>query len=393
MTWACQTAPPVPQIQDLPDPLRQPVPGVQLTAREQRAVRDVVASLSRADWTRAGRSLADLPPEHPVSTLLRFLADHVRGVPVAGAAEALARRYPEYQAAWELAVLAARREGMPAAALALARERVRAGPEPEWVTIVAELTAEVCSIEMTAARRMLAEGDHGGALAALRRVLELQPGREEARRLAVKVALEARDGRAAAEWVAGLNDSPEDVELKAAVAENLGQWELALVFARQIPVGTPGRCERIIRAWEGWRLKEVPAAILEARAAEPARRRHLAAIMAWEAPELMERATGPVPVLEDVVQLPEAAEILVVVRAGVMKADLVVRRFYPERAVDTDELSLSLEGLARILGKEIPVWCTTLDQDHCLARPGRVDGAEIVRLVRRVVGLEESLCR
>lgn len=388
---ACRSLEPATRRKTLPDPLGPPVPGAELTTRQQRAVRDAVSSAARADWTRFGRSKARIPPGHPVAEFLRLLGGHLRGDPVGAAAAAFAQRYKEYPAAVELAVAAARKEGNLRGALALAREQTVS--DPGWQVRVDRLLNELTAEEMAAARLLMAQGKAEEALKTLRELLKLHPGREDVRRLGVRAALAASDLRGAAMLVAGLGDNPENMDLKAAVAEGLGQWELALSFSRQLPAETPDRCRRILHAWDEWRLADAPQVLRDARQAAPLLRRHLASILAWEVPELQNLATGSVPVLEDAVQLPEVADVVVAVRSGVMDADVGVRRFYPDRIVEPEELEDVLNRLAATLGKGQPDWCREGGQKSCLGISEPVDGVVVVELVRRVVGLEETLCR
>ena len=122
-------------------------------------------------------------------------------------------------------------------------------------------------------------------------------------------------------------------------------------------------------------------------------RRQLAALLIWEAPFLVEKAAGPVPVFEDVIGLPEGRDIVVAVRAGVMVGDAIARRFGPNRQVSQRELLACLERLARVAAKPAPHWCEEGGAaDECLARPANLDGKTVAGLLRSVAGQEESPC-
>jgi len=189
---------------------------------------------------RAGREASLVPQEHPVGELLRLVLAHLRGEDVSPAMYGFAGRHPEYQAAGELAIAVARRQGDLRRALGLAQERAPA--DEKWRRLSDRLLDEVVVVETAAAQGLMARGDQGRALATVLETLKLAPGREDVRRLGVQAALEAGDLRSATHLVAALGDAPANLEVKAMIAEELEQWELALEFARRLPADSPDRC-------------------------------------------------------------------------------------------------------------------------------------------------------
>lgn len=393
LVGACQTGAPLSSVSGVPDPLQGDLPGIPLSPREQRAVREAVEAAARGDWARSERALTRVPWDHPVAEFSRMLVSHLQGNAVAQAARAFGNRFPGYQPAWELAVRAAGEEGDLVGALTLAREQSRLHPGPYWERQVSALGNALVAHGLAQGRSLLADGAAEAGLSLLRDVLQHRPDSEELRSLAVRSALAVEDLRSAAELVAAMPDSAAGLELKGRVAEALGQMDLALQLFRQMPSEVPGRCALIASVWNRWRLNDAPPALRGALQAEIVSRREVAALLVWEVPVLAEHVRGPVPVLDDAVGLPEVGEILVAVRSGIMHADLVSRLFRPDQQVSGEALGETLARLARLLGVPVPAWCGTEGQGGCLTLPDVPSGAEAVLLIRQVVGTEETLCR
>ncbi|HVN30467.1 MAG TPA: hypothetical protein VMT45_00625 [Thermoanaerobaculaceae bacterium] len=381
---ACQTAAPS-RIERVPDPLAAPVAGSPLMAAQAEAARAAVAAAERGDFPSAEQKLREVPPGHPVWALASLEVRFLRGEKVAGQALEFAGTVPGYGPAWAFAVVAARKEGDERGALTAARRAAELQPGQGWDKLATQLEGTLTAALIEEGGVLLQRRDGAGALARAREVLAINPGASSARILAVRALLMLHDTRAAAELVPGLPDTAEGLEVKGAVAESLGQWDVAVALYGRLPSDDPHRCALLTRArWE-LRLKNAPPYLTDALAANPLSRKGLAAILAWEAPALAARANGSVPVFGDVVQLQEARDVVTVARAGVMPGDPIAHRFNPEGTVSPAELEATLDRLGRTLGRPAPHWCDGGRSD-CLKAPSPVDGESAAALVRRVAG-------
>ena len=349
------------------------------------AVRAAVAAAENGDFAAAEQTLLQVPPGHPVRALASLEVRFLRGEGVAGQALEFATSVPGYGSAWGFVVVAARHERDERGALNAARRAAELQPDAGWDKIAADLERTVTASLLGEASALLEGGDPRGGLARAREALDVNPNATDARILAVRALLVLNETRAAAELVPGLPDTPEGLELKGSVAEALGQWDLAVDFYSRMPADDPRRCAQLAAARRQLRLTNAPPYLSEALAARPLLRRGLAAIVAWESPTLAAKASGPVPVFEDVVQLQEARDVVTVARAGVMPGDSMARRFNPEGRVSPPELAATLERLGSVLGKPVPRWCSD-GESGCLRLPEVVDGESATALVRRVCG-------
>jgi tetratricopeptide (TPR) repeat protein len=381
---ACRSTAPS-RIERVPDPLAPPVAGGPLMAAQAEAVRGAVAAAEGGDFRAAEQKLREVPPGHPAWALASLEVRFLQGEKVGGQALEFAGTVPGYGSAWAFAVVAARREGDVRGALTAARRAAELQPAQGWDRLAEELEGALTATLIGEGNSMLQRGDGAGALARAREALEVNPGASSARIVAVRALLMLNDTRGAAELVPGLPDTAEALEVKGAVAEALGQWDLAVDLYGRLPSDNPRRCQLLESARRELRLTNAPPYLTEALAANPLRRKGLAAIVAWEAPALATRASGSVPVFGDVVQLQGARDMVTVARTGVMPGDPIAQRFNPEVTVSPSELEATLERLGKALGKPAPRWCSDGRSD-CLKLPDIVDGESAAALVRRVAG-------
>lgn len=382
---SCQTAAP-PRVTRVPDPTAPPLVGVALSPAELLIAQRAVAAAEKADFVGARRFLAKLPAGHPITRLAELEIRFLQGEEVAGEARAFAEANDGYGSAWGLAAAAARKQGDVEHALEAARRAAALQPGGRWEREVGELEGKLLEVKLRQASDALASGDAATAFAKAQEVLAANPGSVPARLLAVRAALAKNDPGAAAGLVPALPDTAEGLEAKGRVAAALGQWDLAMELYRRLPEGFPQRCELIIGAREKVRLANAPPYLTRALASSRLSRRGLAAIIAWEAPGLASKATGGVPVFEDIVQLPERWDILTVARLGIMPGDAIARRFGADRTVTSRELSAVLERLASVLGRPAPVWCGDARPAGCIEMPSQIDGKSAGELVERIVG-------
>ena len=386
---ACRTVPPA--FDRVPDPLRPPVPPPILTKDAQDAARAAVAAAERGDVARAEKLVRSLPADHPVSALVALELRHLRGEDVAKDAAALAQRVPGYGSAWGFSALAFQLAGDLKAALLAARRAAELQPGAQWLRVAGALEARYAGSRLALGRAELEAGRGDAALRLAHEVLAVVPSSVEARMLVVRALVARGTFREAAELVPGLPDTAEGLELKGAVAEGLGQWDIALDLYGRLPASAARRCELVRRAQRALRLMDAPPYVSRALKAPQINRASLAAILAWEATGLAARATGAVPVFEDIVQLPERGDILLVARANVIPGDAVARRFSPGRPVSAREFAAVMARLAKALDRPAPSWCNG-SKESCLQLPDPLDGDIAARLVAKVAGEEEELC-
>jgi tetratricopeptide (TPR) repeat protein len=390
---ACRTAaPPAPS--RVPDPTQPPLPGAPLTPEAQAAARAALAAAERGDGRGAERALRQLPAGHPVTRLVGLEIRHLQGQEVTGEVLALAQSEPGWAAGWMFVAQLAVGRGDTATELVAARQLAALEPQGPW-------RGRVASLEKAAHDELLAEGtarlgagDGAAALGSARAALELAPSSIAARSLAVRGALAAGDTEAAVFYLPALPDDAEGLQLKGQVAEALGQWELALQLYERLPAKHPGRCELIEGARAQLRLANAPPYVGAALRAPTLARRSLAAILAWQAPALARtEGNGPVVVFEDIVDLPERADIAAVVRSGLMRGDAVARRFYPDRSVGREELAGVLERLAQAGGRRAPLWCGETVTPDCEVMPDAVTGAVAAELAAAIAAEGGGPCK
>ncbi len=386
---ACRTVPPA--FERVPDPLRQPVPPPILTKVAQNAARGAVAAAERGEVARAEKLARSLPADHPVSALVALELRHLRGEDVAKDAAALAQRVPGYGSAWGLSAVAFQLAGELRAALLATRRAAELQPEAEWPRVAAALEARYAGSRLALGRAELEAGRGDAALQIAHEVLAVVPSSVEARMLVARTLVARGTFREAAELVPGLPDTAAGLELKGAVAEGLGQWDIALELYGRLPASDARRCELVRRAQRALRLTDAPPYLSRALKATQINRASLAAILAWEATGLAERATGAVPVFEDIVQLPERGDILLVARANVIPGDAVERRFSPNRTVSAREFAAVMARLAKALDRPAPSWCNG-SKESCLQVADPLDGDTAAGLVAKVAGGEEEPC-
>ncbi|MFH1176501.1 MAG: hypothetical protein V1750_03765 [Acidobacteriota bacterium] len=377
---------------ELPNPLLEPLAGAHLKPAEAKAAGAAFQAASSGDLTRALKRSGKLPAGHPVRTLLELEIRHASGEAVATEALAFAGGAPDYASAWHLAALAARTEGRLTEALLATRRAEALRQDGSLAGLAAELEEAVVKEGVRDASSRLARGDAAGAAKKARQVLDLVPATSSARMVLVGAALALGDLAAATEHVPALPEDPAGLELKGRVAEALQQWELATQLYESLPAGHPGKCEMQRRVHGKRRLSLAPPQVTGALASAALTRRALAALVAWEAPRVLEKATGPVPVFEDVVGLAEGREIVALARAGVVIGDTIARRFNPARSVSPRELIATCERLAAAMGRPAPRWCPEGSGTDCEPRPQDTGGQSAAALIRRVAAEEAEPC-
>ncbi len=360
------------------------------------AVRRAVAAAERGDLTLARRTAARLPQQHPVARLVELEVRFSEGADVYAESVALAEEVRQWVGPWHLAAMAARRSGELLAALAAARRGAEADPTfRPFQGLVQELEVVVVATARGEAERWLGAGEAARALEAAEQALEAVPDSPELRMLAAEAALAAGRTERAATLLPAVPDSPQGLALKGRVAAALRQWDLAASFFEKLPASYPDRCQLLRGARLQLRLADAPPYVSKALASSALTRAELAALLVWEVPEITSLAQGAVPVFEDIVDLPQRADIVTVARAGVLRGDPVARRFGARRPVTPREAAATIEKLASLLGRRAPRFCQNGAADEageCVRLGTPVTGREVAEALRQLGELGGAAC-
>jgi len=264
---------------------------------------------------------------------------------------------PGYAAAWVTLSVAAERDDDERTALDASRRASELWPRSRWAHREQQLEDRWVDGRIQAARTALDAGDAAGALEDARKALELAPQRDDASLVAARALLALDRTDEAASQLENAPASPEATYLRGEIAERRGDLATAMERYDALPPGFPGRNAAVVRTRLGWRLANAPQWVHEALAAPQVDRAQLAALLVTLIPGLEGVEGGTVPLITDVVDLPMRHEILLTLRLGVLEADPVERRFFPQRPVTTEELADALEAVSHLLGLPPPVWC------------------------------------
>ncbi len=371
---SCTTAPAPRGL--FPDPLEPPVPPPPLSRSQTKAAREVAALLASARLADASRKLEALPASHAVRELL-----HLERALAAGEANlwpavaSLTRRFPQYRPAWRLAVLVAERQGLYFEAAEAAGQLAQLASGEPWQRRRDELLARALRQAEERLVSLLQAGQAGEAADQAQALLARFPERRSLRELAVRVALAAGKVDQAKLLVLPLPEDEAGLEMKAEVAASEKRWEVAVALLQRLAPSHPGRCLKLRQAEEQARWQKASPLVREARESGRLTRAQLASLLIFYFPLLAAKAQGPVPLFEDLVGVPQQADVLVVVRAGLLAGDPITRHFAPRRAVTGAELGKVLERLVVVL--EVPgvkVCDNNRSVNGCLALPSGKEG-------------------
>ncbi len=390
---ACATAPQTPStgaVYSLPDPLSGP--GAPDPDRRERKIL-VRGSARLASGDPDGALEAALraasTPAGPLLALQARLEASGHVEQVIDELDGLLGSNPRYAAAWATLTQALERKDDRPRALAAARRTAELWPRSTWGRRAAELQDRWIDDRLTEAGKAVA-GDPERALADARAVLELAPGMEPARLIEAQALFALERDREALAVLAGLGRAADAILLEARIAERRGDLATAMERYAALPPDYPGREAELARARLAWRVGNAPAYVAAALASPHLNRGELAAVLVTAIPRLVGIDDGEVPLLTDIVDLPMRNEVLVVVRAGVLTADPVERRFNPQLRVTTAEVGDALDAVAHLLGLTVPVWCGegtgTENGSGCVALPDPPDGRTVADLAIAIQG-------
>jgi tetratricopeptide (TPR) repeat protein len=367
---------------DLPSPLSGP--GVaELKRGQQKKIRqawqeflagDLAASRKKA--LRAG----DLVPTRLLE--LQILLTQGEASAFEGLGE-LCESHPDYAAAWVTLSLAAEAFATESESLAAAEQAASLWSEPPWNERPARLYRRWVDDRIQRAGQLLAGGDTEEAASELEAARSLDPERSDAAVMMAEI-LVANDMIADAELIlSDFPDVPEAAFLRGDIAEMRGDWQAAMEWYSTLPSGYPGRDEGLERAQIRWRLTLLPGYARAAMAAHEMTRGDLAVVLVSVRPQLETLPGDRVPVMSDIVDHPGHREIITVVRLGIMSADRMEHRFFPDAPVSMDTVRDAIQRTRALLGLTAPIWCTESDVvgSGCLSITPPPSGGAVVQAV------------
>ena len=386
----CATAPPPSgrAAFDLPSPLEGPGrPDLDRDAERAlaRGWADLQAGRPDAAASQAGSASAST-----AGRLLALQAKLEQGDTPTQGLSALVGDAPGYAAAWVTLSVAAERGNDEPTALEAARRAAELWPRSRWGRRVAELNDRWVDGRIQAARTALGAGNAETAAADAEKALKLAPDRSEAGLLAARALLALDRIDDAAAKLETLPANADTTFLKGEIAERRGDVATAMERYESLPPGFPGRNAAVKRTQLGWRLANAPDWVHEALDAPHVDRAQLAALLATLVPGMEGLEGSAVPLITDVVDLPMRNDILLTLRLGVLRADSVERRFFPDRPVTAAELGDALEAVSHLLGLPPPVWCEAAQpvQAGCMVLPNPPSGRAVADLVLAMQGGE-----
>jgi hypothetical protein len=366
----------------LPDPTSGP--GVSELTRSQtrklgRAWREFVSGDYAESRSRVARAGAVAPAE-----LLGFQIEiEERGLESLDELLAFCGRHPDYAAAWITLSIAAERAGSEATAYDAAVVGADLWPGSTWQSRPAELHRRWVEDRLARAGRLLESGDPGAALVEIDGVETVEPRRQDAAMLRAQALVDTGRADEAEELLAQLTDLPAAVFLSATIAEDRGDLQTAMHRYAALPTDYPGRAEALSRTQTRWRLTLLPSYARASLNADRITRADLAVILVSLQPRLATLPGGPVPVMSDVVDHPGQREIITVVRLGIMSADRLEHRFYPDVLVDTETVREAVERTRALAGLPALVWCADLAvvRSTCTTIPSPPNGSAVAAAV------------
>ena len=391
MAVACTTTTPVTTGVEPPFPSPLAGPGVP---EAPPAVREAVAAgwnALKRSGTAAALDASRRAGRHPLAVLLAHQAAYLDGgTGLTGPLEALTGAHPEWASAWITLSFAAEREGRTELAVTAAERAAALWPEPRWTARAARLRDAWAGPILEAARTALAGGDAEGALARLDR-LEAAGVRDETV-LSLRARALAAAGRPAEarELLRKLPETPERTAMAAALAEAARDWPEALRLYSALPEDWPGRDTDLSRVKLLWRLDNLPPSFRKALEAPELDRARMATVLVALAPQIEAAGGGNVPIMTDVVGIPEQREVLAVVRAGIMQPAGWDSNFRPEREVTPASAAEILGRLAAFLGRPLPPACGETPSPECLGLTAPVSGPMVRKAIWAILFPEEE---
>jgi len=345
----------------------------------------------RTSGTDAALAASRRAGRHPLAVLLAHQAAYMDGATgLTGPLEALTGEHPGWASAWITLSFAAEREGDTELAARAAERAATLWNDPRWTARAARLRDLWATPLLDQAQIALEHGDADGALAILDRLEKAGIQSEETRMLRSRALIAAGRDTEARSLLRELARTPERTELAASLAERDEDWSEALQLYSALPEDWPGRDRNLARVKLRWRLENLPPSVRDAFASPALDRAQMATILVALVPEIEAMNGRPVPVMPDVIGIPEQREVVAVVRAGIMKPVGWGSSFHPEREV-TPEIAATIIGrLATFLGRPLPPSCAGTATPGCLGIEAPVSGAMVRKAIWAILFPEEA---
>lgn len=366
----------------LPDPSSGP--GVsELTRSQTKKLGRAWSEFVSGDYAESRRRLARAGAVAPAELLAYQIEMEERGLESLDGLLAFCEQHPDYAAAWITLSIAAEGAGSEATAYDAAVFGADLWPDSTWQSRPAELHRRWVEDRLVRAGRLLDSGDPGAALAELDGVETVEPGRQDAAVLRAKALVDSGRTDEAEGLLAELTGVPAAVFLSATIAEDRGDLQTAMHRYAALPTDYPGRAEALARTQTRWRLTLLPGYARASLSADQITRADLAVILVSLQPRLATLPGGPVPVMSDVVDHPGQREIITVVRLGIMSADRLEHRFYPDVLADTATVREAVERTRALAGLPALVWCADLAvvRSTCTTIPSPPNGSAVAAAV------------
>ncbi len=356
-----------------PSPLEGPgVPGAP------EAVRSAVAdgwNALRTAGPDAALTASRRAGKHPLAVLLAYQAAYAGGASnLTGPLETLCNDHPDWASAWLTLSFAAEREGQTGTALHAAETAARSWPDPRWTDRASRLRSAWDRPLTGLDHQALEQDDPTTALAALDELAASGVENDELNFLRARALARLGRDREAREILRRLPETPESLALAASLAEREGDWSEALHLYSELPESWPGRARDLRRVKLLWRLDNMPPDVRTAFDVPHLDRARLATILVALVPEIETANLHPVPVMTDVVGIPEQREVIAVVRAGLMKPVGSEKAFHPEWPVSPDLAAEVIARLASFLHRPLPASCGQTPTPDCLGLKDPVSG-------------------
>ncbi len=388
---ACTSTGPVARGVEPPFPSPLEGPGVP---EAPPAVRQAVAegwNALRTSGTDAALAASRRAGRHPLAVLLAHQAAYMDGATgLTGPLEALTGDHPGWASAWITLSFAAEREGDTELAARAAERAATLWDDPRWTARAARLRDAWAAPLVEQARMALENGDPESALAALGRLEEAGIRDEAIMELEVRALIAAGRDTEAKALLRQLPRTPERTALAASLAEKDGNWVEALRLYSALPETWPGRNRNLARVKLRWRLGNLPPSVREAFESPELDRARMATILVALVPEIEAANDRAVPVMTDVVGIPEQREVLAVVRAGIMEPLGWDSNFHPERVVSPESAAEIIGRLASFLGRPLPPPCGSTATPDCLGFEAPVSGAMVRKAIWAILFPEEA---
>jgi tetratricopeptide (TPR) repeat protein len=249
---------------------------------------------------------------------------------------------------------------------------------------------------VAAARLEAAEGRGEEARRILSRLVVEHPRRAEGYLAFSETALLGKDvDGALASLRRGLDVVPDRgrlLEEIAKVASDAGRWQEALEAAEEIGKRDPARLDWVEGVRARWSAANAPEPVRKALDSGRLSRAELALLLWWLVPELRAVSLEEPPIATDVVDRPDKGYLIRALALGLWSVDPINHALHPDQAVGRRELGAILSKLATTLSPpdrgspRTGEWLLPLSEGASERLDGRTAAAAIGRFRQDVLG-------